>query len=274
MVLIADSGSTKTIWVVAERGKELLRHTSIGLNPHLTSPECFGEVLAEVCEQVKRFEINDVYFFGAGCGSEESQQKVADSISLFFPQSRRHIAGDMLGACIAACGEAEGMVGIIGTGSNACLYDGRRIVSQPLSLGYILGDEGSGNHIGKLLLKGYFSQVMPVELREQFGETFQVSYNQMLEKVYREPNANRYLASFVPFAIENKGCDYVQNIVREAFESYFVAQILPLGGKVLNLVGSVAYTFQKELGEVANLHGISLVTILKDPIPGLVTNLS
>lgn len=273
MILIADSGSTKTTWVVAEQGKELFRHTSIGLNPHLTSEKCFCAVLAEVQMRVKNFAISEIHFFGAGCGSQESQRKVKDSLNALFPLSDIQVAGDLLGACIAVCGRKEGMVGILGTGSNACLFDGKTIVSQQPSLGFILGDEGSGNHIGKLLLKGYFAQTMPVELREQFEESFQVSYNQVLTKVYHEPNPNRYLAGLVPFAIENKDSDYIQRIVREAFESYSAVQILPLGGKVLNLVGSVADTFRKELTEIANLHGISVQNILKDPIPGLVRNL-
>lgn len=266
--LIADSGSTKTTWSVAEQ-KPLLRFTTLGLNPHLTSQEQFLEILHGVSSRTAPFLVSEVYFYGAGCGTEEMCNTVAEYLHCFYLSAKIFVASDLLGACRAVCGNSAGVVGILGTGSNACLYDGERIIKQQPSLGYVLGDEGSGNHIGRILVKDYFSGRMDASLRPWFQEMFQFSHSSLLDHLYHQPYPNRYLASFVPFAIENRQSTYIQSVLSESFSDFMKTQVLPLGQGTLNLVGSVAYTFQEELAQVAAPMGIEIGEVIKEPIERL-----
>ena len=272
MILIADSGSTKTTWAVLNGGSKMI--TTIGLNPRVTVQEQFVAVLCSVRQQLSGVMPEVVHFFGAGCGTGEAQRQVGEYIHQVFPQANVTVESDLMGACIALCGQKGGYVGILGTGSNACQYDGRNIVKRMVSLGYILGDEGSGNHLGRMLLKRYFNGSLPQILSDELQTTYVLTVEDVLRQLYQEQGGNRYLASFVPFIRDHRDHPYIHQLLLDSFNSYFEEQVVPLGGDILHLVGSVAAVFREELVEAAQPYGVTIGTVMKEPIEGLIKNLN
>lgn len=273
MVLIADSGSTKTHWVLLNGGREGHCVTE-GLNPLLTDRAVFGTVCRQVVAQfgLEGACVDRVYFYGAGCGTEGGCQHVRDWIGETLAFGSMEVTGDLLGACRATCGVREGMVGILGTGSNMCYYDGARIALQRVSTGYILGDEGSGNHIGKRLLKDYLEQQMPEDIRVMFHDDYPYSASEFLDRLYRQPNPNRFLASLASFADRHQNEPYVQTVLRHCFQTFF-EQMDFFGGHAslpLHVVGGLVSSFSGVLRAVAAERGIALGTLLPSPIEGLV----
>lgn len=273
MVLIADSGSTKTHWVLL-RDEHESHCVTEGLNPLLADREVFATVGREVAAQLglEGESVDKVYFYGAGCGTEKACQHVQDWLGATMTFGSIEVTGDLLGACRATCGSHEGMVGILGTGSNMCYYDGRRIALQRVSTGYILGDEGSGNHIGKRLLKDYLEQQMPEGLRIMFHEDYPYSTSEFLDRLYRKPNPNRFLASLASFADRHQKEPYMQAVLRQCFQAFF-EQMAFFGGRAslpLNVVGGLVSSFNGVLRAVAAERGIALGTMVSSPIEGLV----
>lgn len=273
MLLVADSGSTKTQWMLVGEEGECLVETQ-GLNPHFTSDDQFLSVCSDVRRQTGLQPSNAVqlFFYGAGCGSDAMKQRVAQLLSRTFCCTRLFVSGDILGACHAVCGHSAGRVGILGTGSNLCYYDGSKIVRQRISTGFILGDEGSGNHIGRCLLKDYLEQYMPKELRRQFELEFPCELSQWLDRLYHQPSPNRFLASLAPFAASHRADAYVRQMLQRCF-SAFLQQLdgyadLPVSP--LHLVGGVAAAFAPEIRDAAASAGIAIGTIIGRPLPCLV----
>ena len=202
MFLLADSGSTKTHWALVHQGQTRELSTE-GLNPRLTDESAFLLILRQVRQDlVCGNPLNAIFFYGAGCGTQQMQQHVGQLLKEVFPKADVAVEGDLLGACRAACGRDPGVVGILGTGSNACFYDGQTIVRQRVSTGFILGDEGSGNHIGRMLLKDYLEERMPEYISSLFHDTYPMSTNEFIDRIYRQPYANRFLASLASFAFK------------------------------------------------------------------------
>lgn len=268
MIVIADSGSTKTQWALLHNNGEQERQSTVGLNPHFTDDATFLSVL----KTLHGVGEGQCFFYGAGCGATAAQQRVARLITTAFPQMEVQVAGDLIGACRATCGNKAGLVGILGTGSNACRYNGTQIVAQVPSVGYILGDEGSGNHIGRRLLKDYLYGTMPQKISQQFHDRYPQSKEEIIEHLYHQPYANRYLASFAPFASEHRKEDYIATLLNEVFNAYFQQQLQPLypTNETLHLVGSVAVAFQEHLIPIAAHHGINTSVFTHAPIDGLV----
>lgn len=275
MVIIADSGSTKTHWAVGckrQHGMVWRFASTIGLNPRLTNDADFNEALLQVQALVRDTEggaPSQIYFYGAGCGTAEMQQHVKELMQPLFPGFDIFVEGDLLGACRAVCGRNPGIVGILGTGSNACLYDGERITRQVTSTGFILGDEGSGNHIGRRLVKDYLTGRMPAELSEAFGAQYPFSTNDFLQQIYHEPHANRFLASLALFANSHRAHPYIQSTLHSVFAAFWDEMVRPLaaGGDVY-LVGSVAEAFQNVIAKTAP-EGFRIEAVLKDPLDGM-----
>lgn len=269
MILVADSGSTKTQWVLIEQETVSEPFQTEGLNP-LTSSE--GAFLKASSEVMHHFNITKscekIFFYGAGCGTPAMQEYVSSSLSYCFPNTYISVSGDLLGACRACCEASPGIVGILGTGSNACFYDGHNIAHQLPSLGYLLGDEGSGNQIGRLLLKSYLSQQMPEALRTDFHNNYPYSYHQFIARIYQEPNANRFLASMAPFAAKHRSHGFIQELLHQCFSQYICNQIVQLSpyGKQISLVGSVAFIFEKEIRDAAKSFGFSVNSIIQEPL--------
>ena len=211
MILIADSGSTKTTWMEVESGNMVVTE---GLNPHFTSEETFLVACNVVRQQLSILNSQfSITFYGAGCGLPAQCNKVASWLAKAFGTSDVHVETDMLAACRAACGHKAGPVGILGTGSNACYYDGEEIKHQAVSTGYILGDHGSANHVGRRLLQDYLTGNLTVELTAKFRDAFPQSKEDFLDAVYHQPHANRYLASLARFVVEHIDDDYCSSLV-------------------------------------------------------------
>jgi len=273
MILLADSGSTKTHWACLADGKVCERFTE-GLNPHLTGDDTFLHIFAQVREwSFMGDEVEALWFYGAGCGTQEAQERVKRLLGQSFGADleRIHVEGDLLGACRATCGTTAGWVGILGTGSNLCFYDGVTITRQRVSTGFILGDEGSGNHIGRRLLKDYLEERMPKAVSIMFHDTYPLTTDQFIDRLYRQANPNRFLASLATFAAEHQQEPYVAEVLEECFGRFF-AQLEEYGGvsQPLHLVGGITQSFPQILVEVAASKGVVLGTMMGDPMPGLI----
>lgn len=273
MFLLADSGSTKTHWALVHQGQTCELATQ-GLNPRLTDASAFRFVLRQVRHDlVQDKRPTDIYFYGAGCGTTEMQQHVRNLLKEVFTATEVEVEGDLLGACRAACGRAPGIVGILGTGSNSCYYDGQGIVRQRVSTGYILGDEGSGNHIGRRLLKDYLEERMPKDIIDLFHDTYQLSNEELINRLYRQPNANRFLASLAGFADKYQHLSYIDEVLTECFGAFFAQLDYYRNGHEdagLFLIGGITKSFSKKLRSVAQDNGENIDSMIVDPMDGLV----
>ena len=272
MILLADSGSTKTQWaLIGSSSSEPLFFPSPGLNPITSSPASLRQGIESVSHWVGDRCVDEVRFYGAGCGTAEACRTMEALLGEQFLQANILVGSDMLGACIAVLGHEPGTVGILGTGSNACLYDGNAITHRLPSLGYALGDEGSGNHLGRLLLKAYFEERMPSDLRYAFSNEYNIEYKSVIDSIYHLPSPNTFLASLAPFANKHRIHPYIKNLLSDSFQQYFEHIVQPLGSTHLRLVGSIAYHFYPELLQAADSMSITIDTPpLQSPIQGLV----
>lgn len=276
--LIADSGSTKTDWVLVQDGKVIKKVKTIGLNPYLNTKESVISALRnELLVEFATSEITNtaqIYFYGAGCSTEDKKKIIYDSIHCFFPLAEVHIEHDLIGAAMALCGSEKGIAVILGTGSNSCFYDGKAIVKNVVSLGYILGDEGSGCYIGKQLISDFLNEEMPDELSEHLRKDLGLCKDQIFDNVYKKPRPNRYLASFTKWIDNYYGqFDYLNELIKRSFNDFFVKNIIKYDDYQkypINVVGSVGFRFQNELSEIAKLHGCKLGKVIKSPIEGLI----
>ena len=273
MKLIADSGSTKTHWVLLN-GSEETHCSTVGLNPLLVDEPFFLKEVESACRMLpcEAERVGEVFFYGAGCGTENACQRVDEWLGRYFRFARCEVHGDMLGACRAVCGSGVGMVGILGTGSNMCYYNGSVIAKQRVSTGFILGDEGSGNNIGKRLLKDYLEERMPQELRIMFHDTYPFSTAEFLDRIYRQPYANRFLASLVSFASLHRDEVYIKEVLKDCFSAFFkqVGYFGEEGCLPLRLVGGIVASFGDELAEAAMSCGVELGEMTASPIAGLI----
>lgn len=271
MIIIADSGSTKTRWALGVGRKEERVWRCVetqGLNPRMTSDAAFAEALTTVAVGIAGWghnveEVREVRFYGAGCGSAEMQARVKGLLArVFINAAEIEVEDDLLGACRAVSEGEAGVVGILGTGSNACVFDGERIVRQVTSVGYILGDEGSGNHIGRRLLKDFITDRMPAEIVEEL----KTSKEEVMKRIYSGEYPNRYMASFAPVAHKHRETEYVRGLLSEVFRAFWREMVCPIaeGGEV-RLVGSVAAAFEGEI-KVAAPVGFKVVRVMKEPL--------
>ena len=274
MILVADSGATKTDWCLIDEKEERRAFTTIGLNPtYLVDGSVLDGEIACLAEDMRCADkVRKVFFYGAGCSDEENRQKIAKSIARHFVNAETEVFTDLLGACRACCGNADGIVGILGTGSNSCVYQGGKIVQNIPSAGYMLGDEGSGTYIGKQLLKKYLTGRMPSDIEAEFREFINnLSRSEILDIVYRQPSPNKFFASLTPFALNNGRNAFINTLLGDCLDDFFDNQIClyDTGLKNLYMVGSVASILEKELRECAAKHGFMLRKTLQKPIEGL-----
>ena len=273
MILIADGGSTNTNWCFLEPGKEPDFFTTPGVNPIYSSSEEIEKEwrasrLSSFSGKVKR-----IYYYGAGIVNEEVSEVIKKALIPFFPEAKTEAHSDLLAAARATLGKKSGIACILGTGSNSCLYDGQKIAAHVPPLGFVLGDEGSGAVLGKLLVGDYLKKIMPQELIQVFGEKYPVSYAGFLDGVYRQEKPNRFLAGFVPFLKENIEHNYCKNLAESAFNLFVSRNIAQYPGfeeQPLSFVGSVAYYFQKQLKTVLLQRDLTPGIIVKEPLLKLV----
>lgn len=275
MILIADCGSTKIDWCLIENGKVAKQVFTSGINALLMSEEQIRQTIAdELVPEIKGYEIGSVYYYGAGCLFDDICANVRRAIAANIPSAKTiEVDTDLLAAARALCGKNPGIACIMGTGSNSCYYDGVRIVDNVSPLGYILGDEGSGAVLGKLLVGDVLKNQLPAALCEKFLKKYDLDRQKIIEGVYKKPAANRFLASLSPFLIENIEEPAVHRLVLNAFKAFFVRNIENYEGyktMPVSFVGSVAYYYRDVLEEAASSLGIKIGTVIKSPMEGLV----
>lgn len=278
MILIADSGSTKTDWVLTDGGQKVLR--TQGMNPiHMAEQQMSKILRAELLPQLgdNVSSIDAVFFYGAGVRAdmEEKMGRVLSESMTDAPFAKTGqvaACSDLLGAARALCGHSEGIACILGTGANSCLYDGSSIVANTPALGYVLGDEGSGAVLGRLFLNALFKGRLANELTDEFCAWAGTTLSGVIDRVYRQPLANRWLASLAPFIHEHLSHEGVRVLVVDNFVSFFRNNLDPYARKDLavSAVGSVGWHFRDCLEEAALVCGYRLGKVLKTPIEGLV----
>lgn len=270
--LIADSGSTKTEWCLLKNGKSKIFFTG-GLSPYFLNERQIAEVLKREVASKIRVIPDEVHFYGTGCKSAENKKMVKKSIRSVFGESDIKVLDDLTGAARALCGKEKGIACILGTGSNSCYFNGKKIIKNSPGIGYVLGDEGSGAFMGKMLIQHYLYDLMDAELRARFDARFLTNTQEILESVYRKPLPNRYLASFAIFLAENRGQYMVENIIADGLNAFFYTHLLRYSETEkfpIHFTGSVAYGFQDVLFSLCNDYNFTLGNILKSPMEGLV----
>ena len=275
MILIADCGSTKIDWCLIENGKVAKQVFTSGINALLMSEEQIRQTIAdELVPEIKEYEIDSVYYYGAGCLFDDICANVRRAIAANIPSAKTiEVDTDLLAAARALCGKNPGIACIMGTGSNSCYYDGVKIVDNVSPLGYILGDEGSGAVLGKLLVGDVLKNQLPAALCEKFLKKYDLDRQKIIEGVYKKPAANRFLASLSPFLLENIEEPAVHRLVLNAFKAFFVRNIENYEGyktMPVSFVGSVAYYYRDVLEEAASSLGIKIGTVIKSPMEGLI----
>ncbi len=274
-ILIADSGSTKTDWALINNNQSVIRFQTVGFNPTFQNEQQISEALKkELVPQLKSTSklITQVHFYGAGCSSTEKTNMVKSALQVTFSNSTIHVKHDMLGAAIAACQNKIGIACILGTGSNACLYDGKNVCEELESLGYFFGDEGSGADIGKAFIYAYLKNKMPQHIKIQF-ENEGYNIKNILHHIYKEPYPNRYLAKICKFIIKYKEDEYIIQIISNCFESFINEQVSKITNSKkyqINFVGSIAFHFQTSLKLVFQKKHYTLGAIIQSPIEGLI----
>jgi N-acetylglucosamine kinase-like BadF-type ATPase len=274
MIIIADSGSTKTHWKLIESGKVVAEFTTQGLNPYYCKPDTYRIALIHSFpSEYNANEVGKVCFYGAGCSNSEMSDLVRSGLCLFFQNALVKVYTDILAAARALFGTGEGIAIILGSGANIGYYNGEELEHKTPSLGFVLGDEGSGAYLGKGLIKSWLYDELPKEISFQLQKEYPFSINQILNKIYAEPFPNRFLASFIPFLERNSGHPYINKMVDNAFENFVHNHLLkyknfknfPIG-----VVGSVGAIFQSNLSRIIEKHGGNLVRVVRYPITELV----
>ncbi|MFC7669161.1 N-acetylglucosamine kinase [Hymenobacter humi] len=226
-------------------------------------------------ETLPREEVSEVHFYGAGVSSPQKAEVIAAALRQLFPKATATVTEDLLAAARALLGHKPGFAAILGTGTNSCLYDGQKITYNVDSLGYFLGDEGSGSYFGKRLLRDYLRNLLPDGLQEKFRDTYSLgNRNSILDRLYNQPLPNRYLANFAKFAYDHNNVSYCREIVLEGFETFFqnlVVHYPNFQDYTFNCVGSVGYNFRDVLTQVARSHDMEVGKIIRSPIDDLVT---
>jgi len=269
MIIIADSGSTKTNWIIADKGKVREKITTPGLNPNF-SPS--GHISAIVRENIKpRLEKDsrpEIYFYGSGCSDEYLCGKVREAIESITGVAHIEVHSDLLGAARGLLGNKEGIACILGTGSNSCLYDGNKIIGNIPPLGFILGDEGGGAYLGKQLLSDYLKGIMPAGVSQLFGKKYHADKDIVIEKVYRGEFPNKYIASFVVFLRDNISNSYCSKLVEEAFGEFIRRNIKfyeRYDSLHISFTGSIAWYFEDILRKVLQSYQLTTGKIIKEP---------
>lgn len=272
LTLLADGGSTKIDWVLLKNDAESMRFSTPGVNPSLLQLEDVISLLDKYIKdvQIDFPSVDEICFYGAGCRGKAAVL-MHQAFTTLFVNAEVHVHTDLLAAARALCGDACGLVCILGTGSNSCMYDGKEIVRNVSPLGYILGDEGSGAVLGKRLAADVFKEQFPDDLCEKFKQECCSDIDTLVQHVYREPFANRYLAGFTKYLSNNIQRAEIQELVVEEFERFFVRNISVYQRRELpvNFVGSIAWFFRAQLEEAAQNTGFRIGCVLRSPMEGL-----
>lgn len=268
MILIADSGSTKTDWALIQENGLVSRYQSDGLNPYFLSDQSIEEKISELPILEK---ISKIFFFGAGCASHENQKRLNKILGQFFKTKKVKVQSDILGAAIACSADQPALINILGTGSNSCYYTGKEVKKSMPSLGYILGDEGSGSDLGKRLLKARFQNKLPSSVNEAIDKRGALVDH--LKNIYQKPFPNTYLASFAPIIFEFLDEKVIRKILDDSMRDFVLTQMLPyqeIKDIPCYFVGSIAHHGRKTLEETCKEYNFNFQGVLSKPIEALI----
>ncbi len=272
MILIADSGGSKTDWRLIEKNGTIAQASAPGFNPYYQPIEDLKKNVREVLLPKITDPVSKIFFYGAGVSSTKNQLSIKTAFLEFFPKAEIEIGWDLLAAARALCGREPGIACIMGTGSNSCLYDGNQITDNVANLGWILADEGSGANIGRKFLVDYLRGKMPEALATQFKNRFPHTREEFLEKIYQQEKPSAFLASFSKFIFQHLKEPYCYKLVYDSFSEFYennVMQYADYKNLKVHFTGSIAFYFSDLLRQVANDKGITVKNILEGPIAGL-----
>lgn len=276
MLLIADGGSTKTAWsLVNPHTKAIQEFRTEGYNPYFIGTiGIIDSIQNQLLPQLETGLVSQIYFYGAGCSTPEKNDIVFQAIKACFPSANVYVGHDMLAAARALLQHEKGFAAILGTGANTCMYDGKDVSLNIDSLGYLMGDEGSGSYIGKKVVRDFMRGYLPVEIQKAFTEKYHLSNEDIFDNLYHKPLPNRFLASFCDFASEHYEHPHIQEIIRQSFFDFFnnlVSHYPDYKNYSFNCIGSVGYNFKNILMEVSEQQfGMKTAKILRSPIADLV----
>lgn len=274
-VLIVDAGSTQSTWCMLSKTRKTVFHAQ-GMSPYFLSSEQFQnlldeEIMPKVTRSRRKPEV--LYYYGTGCGNKHLAQMISHALKRSFPDCRIQVNHDLYGAARALCGSTKGIACILGTGSNSCYFDGKTIRHNVPGLGYVLGDEGSGAYLGRKVLQYYLYDIFDPDLKRSFESIYHTDASQILERVYKQPLPNRYLASFAPFLSEHRGHFMIENIIEDGLYDFFFQHISRYAESwkyPLHFVGGVAWAFRDVLKTLCHSYEYELGTVLKTPMQGLI----
>jgi len=276
MKLVVDSGSTKTDWGFFGTLSDLRVYKTQGINPcHQSADEIRSIISNELLSQIAGIDsgaVTQLFYYGAGCATEAICAQMAGMLKEFFPAAAITVDSDMLGAARALCGHSEGVACVLGTGSNSCLYNGKEIIDQVPSLGYILGDEGSSAALGRRFISDCLKRQLPEPVSREFMERYSLTKDIIIENVYRKPLPNRYIAGFAPFIFDKRAVPEVHKLIIQCFQEFFTRNVISYHKPWMpvHFVGSLANSFADELKETAELLGMTIGKIETSPMNGLV----
>lgn len=274
MFAVVYSGSNYADWRLADKGRTVASFKTPGINPQFHDQRYILQLLNKNINLIHHAEeIKRIYFFGAGASSEEMKTIVKDALSIFFINSRITVEHDIQAAGIACCKKSPGIVSVCGSGSNAAWYDGKKIKPNNYGLGYILADEGSGNWLGRQLIKGYMNDTLPESIKKKFVRKYEPNRKTLLDKIYRQKQPAVFLNSFTEFYVDNLADSFISDTVNYGFSLLVNTYIIPLKKQHpdarVYFAGSVAETFQDHLREAAAQSGIEIANIIREPINNL-----
>jgi glucosamine kinase len=274
MKLIADSGATKAAWCLTN-GKVHKYLETKGISPfYLDAGQIQTLLQTELVPQLKEATIDSIHYYGAGCGQPENAKLVQSALKKVFPKVPVSVDTDLTGAAKALCGHAKGVACILGTGSNSCVFNGKKITKNNPAPGYILGDEGSGAYLGKKVLQHFIYHTFDADMLERFQEQYKTDYSTILHQVYKEPMPNRYLASFTTFLTANRGHYMIENIIEDGLTDFFFTHLYKyreIWTQPVHFTGSIAWHFKDVLSTICHSLELQLGTIVQAPIKGLVS---
>ncbi len=272
-ILIADSGSTKTQWCLLQGNKKKMITTQ-GISPYFLDDESIGLIFTkELLPKLANMMPDEIYYYGTGCSNVENISLVKRGLKKVFATAKISVEHDLLGAAKSLCGNEKGIACILGTGSNSCFYNGKKVVKNSPGLGFILGDEGSGTHMGKKVVQHVLYNTFDEDLQNKFKKKYPEAANEILDNVYKKELPNRYLAGFTSFLVENRGHFMIENIIEDSLNDFFFNHIYKYRESwtlPINFVGSVAYGFKDVLKQMCSDFELELGKVIKDPMDGLV----
>lgn len=272
--LIADSGSTKTEWCLVNGKKKIYVETQ-GLSPYFLSESQVKDILEkELVSKLKKQQPEEIYFYGTGCSNPANVKLISNAIKSVFKGAKVAVDHDLMGAAKALCGTEKGVACILGTGSNSCYFNGKKIVKNSPGLGYVLGDEGSGTHLGRKVIQYYLYNTFDGELIDRFNLKYNTTASEILDAVYKKPLPNRYLAGYAGFLVENRGHFMIENIIEDSFNDFFFNHIYKYRESwtmPIHFVGSVAHGFKDVLKDMCASYELQLGKVLKNPMEGLIS---